>query len=334
MVWAGVKGGDTGMYGKGKTVMTNSLIGIVIIFSSWLLIDTLMKGLGAYQYATSANFGPWNQIECQAPPISLPQHMGCNGDTCEMVDGSGSAVCSNDRNCKDKVHNGCDTTTQKCVDNIPGIGTDNCTVGDDTVCTRTSHKICASVGECIVVDGPGPNICNTNPDCKAGGTTGSGIDIIDNVGLANELRAAGIVLSNSASCSGASARTNFDELQNGQPLTVCHSGCSTDGIACQQKGTTVLPQMLTDLKNLKQGQNLNFQINSLMTGDHAPNSDHYQGKGVDLKPLLGTTYQQLYDAMNQEKNLRGNIRLIMCENANGQVDCTKGSPNHIHISYK
>ncbi len=64
MVWAGVKGGDSAMYGKGKTVMTNSLIGIVIIFSSWLLIDTLMKGLGAYQYAASANFGPWNQIEC------------------------------------------------------------------------------------------------------------------------------------------------------------------------------------------------------------------------------------------------------------------------------
>ncbi|MDP3779494.1 MAG: hypothetical protein Q8R30_05635, partial [bacterium] len=287
----------------------------------------------AYQYAVSANFGPWNKIECSAPPISLPKHMGCNGDKCEMIAGSGSATCSGNENCgANAKHLGC--ADQKCA-YVSGSGTNDCAEGDDPVCKkRNTHKICASVGQCIEVDGPGPNICNTNPDCKAGGTTGSGIDIIDNVGLANELRAAGIGLSNSASCSGASARTNFDELQNGQPLTVCHSGCSTDGIACQQKGNTVLPQMLIDLKNLKQGQNLNFQINSLMTGDHGPNSDHYQGKGVDLKPLLGTTYQQLYDAINQEKNLRGNIRLVQCENESGKVDCTKGSPNHIHISYK
>ncbi|MDP3778683.1 MAG: hypothetical protein Q8R30_01375, partial [bacterium] len=90
----------------------------------------------AYQYAVSANFGPWNKIECSAPPISLPKHMGCNGDKCEMIAGSGSATCTNDRNCKDKIHNGCDAATQKCVDNIPGVGTDDCTVGDDAECVR------------------------------------------------------------------------------------------------------------------------------------------------------------------------------------------------------
>jgi len=189
MVWAGVKGGDSGMMKKGKDIMTNSIIGIVIIFSSWLLIDTLMKGLGAYQYATSPNFGPWNKIECQAPPISLPKHMGCNGDTCEMVEGSGSATCSEDANCGDQAqHLGCDKDQQ--CSYLDGTGTNNCEEGDDPKCVKKAEDICKGV-ECkdSNIDTYKPNLaadCSIKGDwdkaitagIKRAGNIGGGIDMV------------------------------------------------------------------------------------------------------------------------------------------------------------
>ena len=72
MVIAGVRGGNPQSYSAGKKVITNAIIGIVIIFCSWLLIDTILKGLGAYDYAKGGSFGPWNKIECKSAVITPP----------------------------------------------------------------------------------------------------------------------------------------------------------------------------------------------------------------------------------------------------------------------
>lgn len=73
------------MYTKGKKVLTNTLIGILIIFLAWLTIDTIIKAV-AGQIGSSGpariptkvglspgNLGPWNKIECVAPTSTSPQ---------------------------------------------------------------------------------------------------------------------------------------------------------------------------------------------------------------------------------------------------------------------
>lgn len=51
-------GGSEEMYKKGKNIITMAIVGILIVWGSWLIIDTVMKGL------TGGKLGTWNKIEC------------------------------------------------------------------------------------------------------------------------------------------------------------------------------------------------------------------------------------------------------------------------------
>ncbi|QQG45614.1 MAG: hypothetical protein HYW89_01685 [Candidatus Sungiibacteriota bacterium] len=66
------------MYEKGKKVLTNTVIGLVIIFFAWLAVDTIIKVLGGkiaagfgenteYLGGGGFEFGPWNRINCSPP---------------------------------------------------------------------------------------------------------------------------------------------------------------------------------------------------------------------------------------------------------------------------
>ena len=77
MVIAGVRGGSAQQFTQGKKVLANAVIGIVILFTSWLMVDTLLKSIGAYN---NSNFGPWNVIKCESPAISVPSHHECNAE--------------------------------------------------------------------------------------------------------------------------------------------------------------------------------------------------------------------------------------------------------------
>lgn len=65
---------------KGKKVITNTLIGLAIVFFAWLGVDTIIKILVGRQEVGSGvtaeilklgkggiSLGPWNKIECSAP---------------------------------------------------------------------------------------------------------------------------------------------------------------------------------------------------------------------------------------------------------------------------
>ena len=69
--------GNTGQVSKAKEMFTDALVGILIVLSGWLVIDTVMKwafqGLtegeeGSELYEATKGFGPWNQINCVAQP--------------------------------------------------------------------------------------------------------------------------------------------------------------------------------------------------------------------------------------------------------------------------
>lgn len=62
IVYAGFKlvvsGGDEGAMTDAKKMLTNIVIGFVIVLSAWLIVDTLMKAL----VAPGVGFGVWNDI--------------------------------------------------------------------------------------------------------------------------------------------------------------------------------------------------------------------------------------------------------------------------------
>ena len=74
-------GGSVAMYESGKKVLKNALLGLVIVFASWLIIDTIIKvivgnpqfGVLSRQPAQIEGYGPWNSFTCEiAKPIYVP----------------------------------------------------------------------------------------------------------------------------------------------------------------------------------------------------------------------------------------------------------------------
>lgn len=57
---------------RGKKIIFNTLIGFVLVFGAWLIIDTVIKILGGRigSNTATAPFGPWNKITCIAPVVS------------------------------------------------------------------------------------------------------------------------------------------------------------------------------------------------------------------------------------------------------------------------
>ncbi|MBI3335311.1 MAG: lytic transglycosylase domain-containing protein [Candidatus Portnoybacteria bacterium] len=69
-------GASLALHDKGKRYITNSAIGILIVFTSWLAIDTVIKLLA--QGNNTLGIGPWNKITCNAP--AFPTKTGINPD--------------------------------------------------------------------------------------------------------------------------------------------------------------------------------------------------------------------------------------------------------------
>ena len=53
----------------GKKILTNAIIGVIIVFVAWLLVDTIIKVMtGSLVQNFFGTFGPWNRI----PPGACP----------------------------------------------------------------------------------------------------------------------------------------------------------------------------------------------------------------------------------------------------------------------
>ena len=332
MVLSGFQGGNPALWTKGKKVLTNTLIGIVIIFGSWLAIDTLLKTIGAYQHAASSKFGPWHVIECVSPEIKLPTHMGCNDKKqCVKIDGFAQDKCSEDFNCTENAHFGCLRGMCQRINNETAPNT--CTVSPDNC--PPEHHICQGQS-CItttadVIDNCNP--VNGDNECK----TGNIGDTLLNKLKAEELKKNGVVFSSSGDCKNihgesVSANTNLQEMLKEEPLTICNAGCKTNGRPCAQTRITADSTMMFRLVNAQESGK-QFTINSITTGDHGSGSDHYTGKAVDLSAAGGTTYADLMEEFKPK--LFNGVRLAQCEDDRGKVvsNCGAGT-RHLHISYK
>ena len=65
--WGGMQmvmsAGEAGGISKGKAMMTNSLIGFVILLASWLIVDTFLK-----MFVDGSKRWVWNEISCVSQP--------------------------------------------------------------------------------------------------------------------------------------------------------------------------------------------------------------------------------------------------------------------------
>ena len=72
--WGGLKmvmsGGSTEGVSEAKGMMTNAVIGFIILLASWLIINTVLHVVISKNPAIQARLGEgtWSQIECVAPP--------------------------------------------------------------------------------------------------------------------------------------------------------------------------------------------------------------------------------------------------------------------------
>jgi hypothetical protein len=62
-------GGDAGAISNAKSMITNVIIGFIILLAAYLIVDTVMKILVGDKLT---GFGPWNEIQCVDQPEVTP----------------------------------------------------------------------------------------------------------------------------------------------------------------------------------------------------------------------------------------------------------------------
>lgn len=63
-----MSGGSSENVSEAKSMMTNSVVGFVILLSAWLIIDTSLK-----LFMDESKLGVWNEVACVKQPEMLPQ---------------------------------------------------------------------------------------------------------------------------------------------------------------------------------------------------------------------------------------------------------------------
>ncbi len=71
-------GGNAGKISDAKSMITNTIVGFIILLAAWLIVDTVMKTFVGDEIP---GFGPWNEIQCVTPPIQPPPDLGTGGIT-------------------------------------------------------------------------------------------------------------------------------------------------------------------------------------------------------------------------------------------------------------
>jgi hypothetical protein len=61
-----ISGGNPQAKTEAKSLLTNAFIGIVIVLTAWLLVDTLMRALLSGGEGTLEGYGPWSSVQCNS----------------------------------------------------------------------------------------------------------------------------------------------------------------------------------------------------------------------------------------------------------------------------
>lgn len=103
--------------------------------------------------------------------------------------------------------------------------------------------------------------------------------------LLNSMRKGNIFVDNVYSCgAGSSPQQILVDTANGDPISVCSSGCSQGGECEKRPDITINPVMLDSTMVISASVG-KLRIVSLTGGNHAVNSDHYTGNAIDVVPI-------------------------------------------------
>lgn len=109
-VWGGflilMGGANPGLISKGRTIFWNTFIGVLIISSSWLITNTIIKSL-AEESITNPNNVPWYQFECREtvttttspPPTTTQPPSQSQAKAQELINAIGLSAFSTSGDC-------------------------------------------------------------------------------------------------------------------------------------------------------------------------------------------------------------------------------------------
>lgn len=137
-------GGSVAMYERGKKILANALIGLLIVFAAWLIIDTIIKVIvGNPQFGVLSQqpgqipkiegYGPWNSFTCTSvapivttivppplpdkPPVAPGPHLDDAVARSQLV-GAGIKVVSTG-SCSSQTNPSCTS-----LQGMPAVGVD------------------------------------------------------------------------------------------------------------------------------------------------------------------------------------------------------------------
>ena len=341
-VWAGflvlMGGANPGNISQGRTIFWNAFMGVLIISSSWLITNTIIKSL-AEESITNPNV-PWYQFECRETVGGGEKKYACQNNSCvEDINGTYTeATCNNE----------CQTA--------PGnVSITTASLPDATQNQSYSQTLIANGGTTpytwSISSGSLPAGLTGNPSTGAisgtpttAGTSTFTVKVTDNsTPQKSATKQFSIIVS----------QTTGDACSTPPTLAQSHSNA-----AYPRKRSPELEQLLSCMAG-KLGQTMpseagsNSFYGSLYTYDqssvlcnytradkhcdsscsHAANSCHYGGK-------TGTEGSLAADFGNETKGdiiiqaaLNCGAKSARCENAAGvTVSCTSSGATHIHIS--
>jgi Type IV secretion system pilin/NlpC/P60 family len=94
-------GGNKAALDSAKSTFTNAIIGLIILLSAWIIVDTMIRGLGVTNVDRSGPL-PWSEVQCQSQTVptegvgnSLANGVGAGWGTSTANIGTGNAAIVN-----------------------------------------------------------------------------------------------------------------------------------------------------------------------------------------------------------------------------------------------
>lgn len=238
-------GANPALISKGKSIFWSVIIGIVIISTSWLIVNFLLKSLAGESDISK----DWYKLTCTAEIKTIT---GIPAEKiCAYVSGDDKYACIDGSNDKAKEN--------KCQE-VPECKDKNCSPIDPSLCGKDT---------------------TTKPPAPSGTEAERNTQLAKQILAAS----GNITLSTDATCGGNNqARQNIVDMSEGKFPSVCSPECKTAGCAAggSSGNITVNPKILEGLLEL--AKEYKFTITSLTTGIHSGGSSHYDGEGVDIVP--------------------------------------------------
>lgn len=334
-VWGGflilMGGANPGLISKGKEIFWNTFMGVLILSSSWLITNTIIKSL-ANESVTNPNV-PWYQFECRettgGPPGGQPKY-ACQGTQC-VASTTGTynePTCSND--CQ--AAPGTITIT---TGSLP-----NAVQGQNYLQTLTASG------------GTSPYSWSISSGALSPGLNMSSAGVI--TGTASQTGSFSFTVKAEDSSSPKLSKTKQFSITVSQPTgNLCSQPAqlaASNNEPFPRKNAPELDQLINCIKSNIPGQNLgsqftydnSFELCNYTRGQktctsscsHAVNSCHYGGKTGSAGSLAVDFGNEAIGDTIIQKALACGAKSGRCENAAGvNVGCAAGSgANHVHIN--